>query len=292
MDDLRRLGKELAELPPELVRAVVEVEGWRAGHHTGRRLGRSPHFSEHRPYTPGEPIQFLDWKVLARTDRPYVRRFASETESFAHLLLDRSGSMGYETKWEEGKLLSLALGYLFLRQGDRVFFHLMGAGLDPGEPVGTLAGLAAQAKRLRSVALEGEADFPAAVETLLTRFPRRGFLVVASDFLFSSPYGRELRLSAALHDVTALHLLHPHERELPRASGTYIDLETGRRVPVASSLSAQDFARRSQAWLAQVKQTTVDAGCFYVRHLIGRPIREALIAFMAARVAWRARRAL
>lgn len=292
MNDLRLLARELAQLPQDLVRAVVEVEGWRAGHHTGRRLGRSPLFSEHRPYTPGEPIQFLDWKVLARTDRPYVRRFVSETESFAHILLDRSGSMGYEKKWEAGRLLSLALGYLFVRQGDRVFFHLMGEGLEAGEPVGTLAGLVAEANRLRPIDPEGVADFRAGVEVLLTRFPRRGFLVVISDFLFASPFERALRWVASLHDVTVLHLLHPHERELPRASGTYVDLETGQRVPVASPQSAEAFARRSQAWLAQVKQATLDARCFYVRHLAGEPIRQALIAFMAARKSWQGQRAL
>src|SRR5688572_29390422 len=71
------------------------VEGISAGQHRSRLKGASVEFRQHRSYTPGDEPRRLDWRVLARTDRPFVREYQEETNLRAVILLDRSGSLAY-----------------------------------------------------------------------------------------------------------------------------------------------------------------------------------------------------
>src|SRR3954452_18522341 len=71
------------------------VEGTTAGLHRSPMTGASVEFRQHRAYVPGDEPRRLDWRVLARTDRPYVREYHEETNLRAMIMLDRSGSMGY-----------------------------------------------------------------------------------------------------------------------------------------------------------------------------------------------------
>src|SRR6185369_13249887 len=71
------------------------VEGISAGQHRSHLKGASVEFRQHRAYVPGDEPRRIDWRVLARTDRPYVREFHEETNLRGLLLLDRSGSMAY-----------------------------------------------------------------------------------------------------------------------------------------------------------------------------------------------------
>src|SRR3979490_3103369 len=71
------------------------VEGYMAGEHKSPFRGFSIEFTQHREYVPGDDIAHLDWKVLGRTDRYYLKQYEQETNYVAHLLLDGSESMRY-----------------------------------------------------------------------------------------------------------------------------------------------------------------------------------------------------
>jgi len=77
------------------------VAGMTSGQHRGPLRGASVEFRQHRPYVPGDEPRRLDWRVLARTDRPYVREYDEETNLRCTILLDRSGSMAYRGKSDE-----------------------------------------------------------------------------------------------------------------------------------------------------------------------------------------------
>ena len=108
------------------VRARLVVEGFISGMHRSPFHGFSVEFAEHRPYMPGDPLKNLDWKVLAKSDRYLVKQYTEETNLRCHLLLDLSGSMGFQSpraslcKLEYGRSLAAALAYLMLRQQDAV----------------------------------------------------------------------------------------------------------------------------------------------------------------------------
>ena len=104
------------------LRARFIVEGFMSGLHRSPLHGFSVEFSEHRKYAPGDDPRLLDWSVLARTDRLYVRKYQAETNLQCHLLVDTSASMAYPapaegaaarrmSKLEYAICLAAALGY-------------------------------------------------------------------------------------------------------------------------------------------------------------------------------------
>src|SRR5262249_17051035 len=107
----------------ELVARQV-VEGFLTGRHRSPYHGFSVEYLDHRAYTPGDELRTLDWKILARTNKYFVKLFQDETNLRAYLLLDCSRSMAFKSgalsKLEYGSYLLAALTYLMLHQNDAV----------------------------------------------------------------------------------------------------------------------------------------------------------------------------
>jgi len=104
------------------------VEGYMAGEHKSPYRGFAVEFAQHREYTHGDDTRHLDWKVLGRTDRYYIKQYEQETNYVANILLDGSESMNYGsgrlTKLQYGKMMAACLAYLILHQGDAVALGL------------------------------------------------------------------------------------------------------------------------------------------------------------------------
>src|SRR5207245_5414537 len=77
------------------LRAKVVVEGFWNGLHRSPYHGFSVEFTEYRQYSPGDDLRYLDWRLYARSDRYYLKKFEDETNLRCHLLVDNSRSMGY-----------------------------------------------------------------------------------------------------------------------------------------------------------------------------------------------------
>ena len=131
-DYLRLLDSEsLGRLQRLELIARGVVEGFVPGKHRSPYKGFSVEFAEHRQYVPGDDIADLDWRVLARSDRYYVRLFEAERNLLSYLVVDTSGSMAYrgEVVQTDSKLvyasrLAAAIGYLVIREGDEVGLSL------------------------------------------------------------------------------------------------------------------------------------------------------------------------
>src|SRR5438105_3200487 len=103
----------------ELVAREV-VEGFVSGRHRSPYHGFSVEYADHRAYAPGDDLRGLDWKILARTDKYYIKLFEEETNLRACILLDTSRSMAFKSgaidKLTYGAYMAAALGYLMIRQ--------------------------------------------------------------------------------------------------------------------------------------------------------------------------------
>ncbi|HEY0007096.1 MAG TPA: DUF58 domain-containing protein, partial [Tepidisphaeraceae bacterium] len=104
------------------------VEGYVVGEHKSPFHGFSIEFSQHREYVPGDDLRHLDWKVLGRSDRYYIKQYEQETNFVAHLLVDGSESMNYRSsrvsKLAYAKQLAAVLSYVILGQRDAVSLTL------------------------------------------------------------------------------------------------------------------------------------------------------------------------
>ncbi|MDZ7716140.1 MAG: DUF58 domain-containing protein [Balneolaceae bacterium] len=113
----------LSQLAPLELRARKIVEGFISGLHKSPYHGFSVEFAEHRPYNPGDDIKHVDWKVYAKTERYYVKKYEAETNLRCYVMLDTSSSMYYKYFAEWSKLryginFGAALMYLMNRQRD------------------------------------------------------------------------------------------------------------------------------------------------------------------------------
>jgi uncharacterized protein (DUF58 family) len=199
------------------------VEGFLAGLHRSPFRGFSVEFTEHRAYQPGDELRYLDWRMLARSDRLFVKQFEEETNLRAMILVDASRSMAWRgaperlTKRAYADRLAASLALILLRQRDATGLVTFDEEVRQVIPARVKAG---QWTRL----VRGLLDTPdgrgtaaqAALQRLTALLARRGLVVLLSDLLFD----RELALAALRylrhrgHQVIVFHLMDPAEVEL------------------------------------------------------------------------------
>ncbi len=241
------------------LRARVVVEGLWAGLHRSPFAGFSVEFSEYRAYSPGDDVRHLDWKVLARTDREFLRKFEDETNLRCHLLVDLSGSMefgslGY-SKRDYARTLAGSLAHFLLGQRDMVglavFDERVAAHVPARWRPGHLRRLLAALDRPPTGATT---RLEAALDEAARLWRRRGLVVLVSDLLppvesWDAALGR---LVACGHDVRVIQVLDPAETDLDFGhAAEWEDMEDGRRLftdPArARPAYAARFARHQEA---------------------------------------------
>src|SRR5881394_3249025 len=107
------------------LRAKVVGDGFLSGMHKSPIHGFSVEFTEYRAYSPGDDLRYLDWRLLARSDRYFIKKYRADTNTQCHLLIDTSASMRYSqdgriSKLTYAKFLAASLAYLLNRQQDAV----------------------------------------------------------------------------------------------------------------------------------------------------------------------------
>lgn len=208
----------------EIVAAGI-VEGFLAGMHRSPLRGYSVEFTEHRAYQPGDEPRHLDWRILARADRLFVKQFEEETNLRAMIVVDASRSMAWRgapagdrlTKREYADRLAAALALILLRQRDATGLITFDEVVREVVPARVRAGQWARVVRglERTPAGQGTAA-EAALRHVTSLLVRRGLVVVISDLLFD----RDLALTALRylrhrgHHLIVLHVMDPAEAEL------------------------------------------------------------------------------
>lgn len=249
------------------------VEGFISGLHSSPYKGFSVEFAEHRKYSPGDNIRYLDWRVLARTNRLYVKQYEEETNLRAQLLLDVSGSMGYRhgaglSKLEYASYLTAVLAYLMMRQQDAVglnaFDTQLRLDMPPRSAPRHFDEMMHQVEALRPGKKTGIA---ASLNRLAERFQRRCLIVLISD-LMEEPEGIERALHHfrhRRHEVIVFHVLDKAELEFPfRDTATFVDLETGERLQADPAYIRDEYRRAMAAFVDRYKRICADCQTDYV----------------------------
>jgi uncharacterized protein (DUF58 family) len=248
------------ELPPALLRrleftVVRRLDGFLFGDYRGLFYGPSLDLAEVREYQPGDEVRRMDWNVTARMDRLHVRQYREERELTAWLLVDLSPSMWFGTKRRLKREVALdfagTAALIVTRHGDKVGVLSTGSGplLPPRtgriQALNVLGALGAQRQ-------EGASEpLGSALERLDRTLRRRSLIFVVSDFLdpgTEPAWGKPLGRLATRHEVIAVRVFDPAERELPDAGGLSVrDPETGREVWVDLSDRKLRAEYRTQA---------------------------------------------
>jgi uncharacterized protein (DUF58 family) len=162
------------------------VEGYMSGEHKSPFRGFSVEFTQHREYVPGDDTRHLDWKVLGRTDRYYVKQYEAQTNYIAHLLVDASESMAYGsgaiTKLAYARQLAACIAYLILLQRDAVSMSVFDSSVRNFLPrTGNLASIHNLMATLAAMRATAQTDVAAVLHRLAATTPRRGVLIVICD---------------------------------------------------------------------------------------------------------------
>ncbi|HEX5032324.1 MAG TPA: DUF58 domain-containing protein [Candidatus Eisenbacteria bacterium] len=271
--------------------ARLVVEGFLTGLHRSPYHGFSVEFAEHRQYMPGDPLRHLDWRVLAKSDRKYIKQYEEETNLRAMLLVDTSASMGYGsrgvTKLDYARQLAAALAYLMLRQNDAVGMFAFATGraelIPPRSTLGHARPLLLLLERLTP---GGATDFASSLHSLAERMTRRGLVVLISDLLDDPD-----RIAQAIHhfrhrkhEVLVFHVLDPQEVAFDfEREAVYVDLETGERVTTRPQELRPDYRARVSAWRDQLRQFCIEKRAEYVPLTTDQPYDRALLEYLSKR---------
>ena len=210
----------LAQLEGLELRARYIVDGYLSGMHRSTYRGQSVEFTEHREYTPGDDLRYVDWKVFGKTDKVYLKQFEAETNLVCYLVVDISESMTYRSKnssfskLEYAQSLAAALGTIVLRQRDSVSLTTFD---NQVREFVSESGKASHWRELIEVLEQAVAEHKSALGPTLheisSRIKRRGIVVLVSDLL-----GDVDQLLAGLkhlrhqrHEVIVLQTLDPAE---------------------------------------------------------------------------------
>ena len=126
-------GEVLTRLSGQFLHARQPMVGNIVGHHKSPYRGSSVEFAEYRKYVPGDDPRLLDWRVLARTDRYYIREFEADTNLRCYVVLDCSKSMSFGEKgvrkFEYARKIAATLSYMLVHQGDAVGLEICDDGV-------------------------------------------------------------------------------------------------------------------------------------------------------------------
>jgi uncharacterized protein (DUF58 family) len=182
-------------LAPELLARITSlellartvVEGFISGLHRSPFTGFSTEFAEYRQYLPGDDLRYLDWKLLGRTDRYYIKKYRADTNVQCHIVVDASASMRYTTtgvsKLQYAQFVGGALAYLANKQQDAVGLIAFDEAVRTHVPAQSRTGhLRTVFGRLQQLEAGKETNLSKMLHEAAERITRRSIIVILSDF--------------------------------------------------------------------------------------------------------------
>lgn len=310
--------KTLSRLATLQLRARRVVEGVLTGLHRSPHQGQAVEFAEHKEYAPGDELKHLDWRVYARADKYYVKKFELETNLRAWIVLDASASMGYGrngvTKLEYARMLAASLTYLLTRQQDLAGLVVVGAPeaepaaaaelmksrtadeesqaklppairryVPPGASAMHFAGLL---DVLEKTEPRGATDLAAAIDFVAEKAQRRAAIFVLSDLFDPDP--KALSSLAMLRsrrcEVSVFHLLDRDELEFPFDDPTeFLSLEGSARAEANPRAMREGYLEEMRAFLDNARRQLRNADVEYALVPTDEPLDRALLSWLAAR---------
>lgn len=274
------------------LKAQFIVKGFMHGLHSSPLQGFSVEFSEHRKYEHGDDPKDIDWRLYARTDKYYVRKYESETNMTGWLVVDSSASMGVEfegeiTKFDYAISLSAALCYLMICRQDPVgliaFDQKVRRSLPPKSKRSQFGSILSTLANLKP---EGETNVAAALTQLAGMLKRASLVMVFSDLLGDPEETLRAiyRLRHAGHDVILFHILGEAETKFSFTGNVELqDPETGERLVVDADSMGADYRKALEDFRETFHREAANAKFDYVPLDVSIPFDKALLEYLIAR---------
>ena len=285
----------------ELLASQV-VEGFISGMHKSPFHGFSAEFAEHKIYNAGESTKHIDWKLFAKTDRLYTKRYEEETNLRCHLIIDNSSSMHYpklkanqsfyENKIGFSVLASAVLMNLLKKQRDAVGLSVYSDTYEYYAPekgsdrhhrmiLNQLEVLLDQPKVTKHT------DTIAFLHQIAEKMHRRSMIVLFTD-MFQS--GNEAALFTALqhlkhnkHKVVLFHVVDQKTElnfDFDNNPRKFIDLESGEEVLVFADNVKQEYEQQVERYFKNIALTCAQNKIKYVPVAVGSDFEKIMTAYL------------
>ena len=295
-------------LPPATTAAIARCEffgrsmknGFISGKHRSPKKGFSVEFAEHRQYVPGDDLRNLDWKVLARKDRLYIRQYEEETNLRATVILDCSGSMAYAggaasefngarlSKFDYARFLAAGMSYMLSGQQDAVGLALFDSSLRKYLPA------KAQNSQVRHI-LElvdgakcgGDTSIAPVFDEIAERIPSRGLVIIISD-LFDPDTDALLRalhhFNHRGHEIVVLHTMADEELHFTFDGHMHFqDLESDSRLMLDAKAIRAGYLEQVNQFLKKIGDGVRKMNADYVPINTKTPFEDVLTEYLSRR---------
>lgn len=274
------------------LRSRVVVEGFWSGIHRSPYHGFSSEFSEYRQYARGDDVRHIDWRVYARSDRYYIKKYEDETNLRCQLLIDGSRSMKYGSNPEFNKhtyaaTLAATFAYFLSQQGDAVGVTRFDDKVCDYLPARNRPGHLRRLMLALEAPAEGKTtDFGGPLERIAQMHDRRGMFVLLSDLLapLETLSTRLGMLRAQGHEVVVFQILDPREIDFEfDKAAQFTDLESGEQHFIDPASARINYLKKIQRHLDAASALCQSAGIDYFLSPTDRPFNLALYDFLSTR---------
>jgi uncharacterized protein (DUF58 family) len=251
-----------------------------SGERRSSAFGTGLIFKEYLPYVPGEDIRRIDWKVFARSDRLYVKRFEEERNLTIHIVVDYSGSMGFGdpiSKADYAAMLGIGFAYMALKNNERFVVSTFAGQLDILPPRRGRSQLVALVDHLQRKKPKGVTQFEKAVSKYKRALRSKSMVVVISDFLYPLDEVKSVLKRLRNHEVAFIQVLDPLEARL-NVEGDFklTDLESGQQLYTAiNPLMRKRYIDQLGQHTGQLQRACDEVGAKFFQFTTNTPIFDA-----------------
>ena len=274
------------------LRTVRLVEDLMAGQYHSVFKGRGMDFDEVREYQPGDEVRRIDWNVTARTGVPHIKKYIEEREMTVMVLVDASASSVTGSvelsKRELAAELAAVLAFSAIRNNDKVGALLFTDGAEkyirPGK--GRMHVLRMISEVLTYSPASRGTNLTKALHHINRALNRRAVIFVISDFM-DRGYERALKVTSRKHDLIAVPIVDPTERELPDLGWiTFEDAETGEvmELNTGSAKARKAFATAAGERIARLRQLFRRSGLDTIEAQTDQPYLRSMMQFFENRI--------
>jgi uncharacterized protein (DUF58 family) len=284
----------LAKLQGLELRARSIVEGYVSGVHRSPYHGFSIEFAEHREYSPGDDLRYVDWKVFGKTDKVDLNQFEEETNLVSYVVLDTSESMRYKSdpdgmsKLEYAQCVAASLSYLILQQQDSVGLVTFDSEVRTlVRPSGNPSHLGQLLHVMENTTAERKTRTGPIFHDLAERLKRRGLVIVLSDLFddVGSMMAGLKHFRHRRHDVVVFHVLDRAELEFPfRQTTLFKGMEQMPDVLTDPRALRQAYLDEFGRYLQEVRKGCRAQHADYVLLATDQSLEVALAAYLASRM--------
>lgn len=268
------------------------VEGYIAGEHKSPYHGFAIEFAQHREYSPGDDIRHLDWKVLGRTERYYIKQYEQETNYVGHILLDGSESMKYGsgkgTKLAYAKMLAAVLSYTLLKQRDAIALNIFDAASRQYLPRSNNHTMMQKVlNTLADLEPSGQTGIAAVLHDMARKIRRRGIVFLISD-LFDDEQQimdgiQHLRFGG--NEVIVFHVLDDAEINFPFEG--LVEFEGLEQIPKLLARPREirkSYLHEFNGFCDRIREGCERNQCHYLQVNTSQPLSEVLSGYLSFRL--------